>query len=270
MAAEAGVAPDGVIVVIPFHHRRDLLERALASARPRRCIVVDDSPSGLLGMGDDLDADVVRTAGEVGFAQAANAGLAAAEIRGADAVLLLNDDAELTPGCVEALATALVDGVMITGPVLEDAEGRAWAGLELSWWGRLRECAWEDGAGPPRSVAALSGACLLLRPSVRFDVGYRHGMEDVALCREVWNAGQAVRLVPCARCLHVGGATVDRQTAAAARHAVSGHLRLVGGGWRTAPVLALALAQTVREGARPARAAGVWRGWQDWRRRPRV
>jgi len=268
MVAEAGVSPDAVIVVIPFHHRRDLLGRALESARPWRCIVVDDSPDGVLGTGEELDAEVVRTSGEVGFAKAANAGLAAAEARGAEAVLLLNDDAELTPGCVDALASALEDGVMITGPVLEDAAGRAWAGLDLSWWGRLRERAWEGSAGPPRAVSALSGACLLLRSSLRFDAAFRHGMEDVALCRDVWNAGRAVHLVPSARCLHVGGGTVDRRAAAAARHAVSGHLRLVGGGWRTGPVVALALAQTVREGPQLARVAGVWRGWQDWRRRP--
>ncbi len=88
--------PD-VIVVIPYFVRRDLLVEAMAAVEGLELLVVDDSVEGV-----HLDAPVLRLEGGGGFARAANAGLAEAERRGIDRVLLLNDDAAPEPGCVEA------------------------------------------------------------------------------------------------------------------------------------------------------------------------
>ena len=105
-------------------------------------------------------------------------------------------------------------------------------------------------------VDALSGACLHLPASARFDERFRHGLEDVELCRRLGGA----RLIVAARCWHEGGATVDRRSEEAQRHAVAGQLLLVQPGWRSAVVVGLALAQVVREGGPVARVRGVWTG----------
>ena len=91
-------------MVLPFHHRLDLLPRALASVAGRPTLVVDDSAAGLLGEASVREAlaaaargtvEVVRTSGETGFARAVNAGLARAEALGWAWCLVLNDDAAL-------------------------------------------------------------------------------------------------------------------------------------------------------------------------------
>jgi hypothetical protein len=111
-------------------------------------------------------------------------------------------------------------------------------------------------------VDGLSGACLLMASSLRFDPGYPHGFEDLALAREVRRAGGRVLLVPDARCRHTGGATRDRRSAEATRDALIGHLRLVGPGPRRVLVTLYALAQVVREGAEPARLSALAEAWR--------
>ena len=250
-------------VVIPFHHRRALLDRCLASVRGARVYVVDDSEGGQLAWGIE-GVSVVRTAGEVGFARAANLGLSTAEAGGADLVLLLNDDAALAPGCLQALKGAWGADVGAVGPLLLDPRGQVEsAGIELSRWGRLRTRTHAE-EGEPREVEALSGACLLMEARRRFDPRYRHGMEDIALCRDLGAEGLRILLAPSARCLHEGGASVSRMGRPAQRHAVSGHLRLVEGGWRTPLVVGLALAQILRERGPAGRLIGVAEGLRDW------
>lgn len=265
--------PSALTVVIPHHSRRDLLAEALAAVANLPVVVVDDSPAQQgLGEGGAAVSDrlqrllgavvVLRTAGGEGFARAANLGLAHAAASGADRVLLLNDDASPDPGCVALLDAALVEGVGAVGPLLVGRDGAVEsAGLDIGRLGRVRQRRQvHDGA-----VDALSGACLLLRADARFDPRYRHGFEDLGLCVDLRRRGLDVRLVAQARCVHLGGATVPRRSAEAQRHAVSGHLRLVGGGWRAPLVLGLAVAQVLREGGPVARLAGIGQGWSDWR-----
>jgi GT2 family glycosyltransferase len=193
-----------------------------------------------------------------------NRGLAAAESRGFTHALVLNDDAAPEPGCLDALAAAWTADSGAVGPLLIGPQGVESAGIHLSRWGRLRTRTEVPPGGRAVEVQALSGACMLIRAGSRFDAGYRHGMEDVSFCRALRRAGRSVRLVPTVRCRHLGGATLDRRSPAAQRHAVSGHLRLVGGGIRTPVVLGLAFAQVLREGPSRARVQAVGRGWWDW------
>ena len=63
--------------------------------------------------------------------------------------------------------------------MLLDPSGRIEsAGLDFSYsTGRLKQ---RTSAPPgPAEVPALSGACLLMPSSARFDTGFRHGMEDI-------------------------------------------------------------------------------------------
>lgn len=253
-------------VVIPHRSRRDLLALALASVSGEAVFVVDDSDAADLGraaLGPGVR--VVPGGAGLGFARAVNRGLAAAEAEGFTHALVLNDDAAPEPGCLDALGAAWSSDSGAVGPLLVGPAGVESAGMRLSRWGRLRTHTTVPPGGRPVLVDALSGACILLRAGARFDEGYRHGMEDVSLCRALRRAGRTVRLVPTVRCRHLGGATVDRRSPAAQRHAVSGHLRLVGGGIHAPVVLGLAVAQVVREGGGAARIRAVARGWRDWR-----
>ncbi len=261
--------PHPLAVVIPHHHRGDLLPRALAAVEGWPRVVVDDGPAGRPSPALPEDVLLLRTAGDQGFARAVNLGLHAAERElGAERVLLLNDDAVPQPGCVEALLAAAGPGVGAVGPLLWGLQGLESAGITLSRWGRVRQIT----RVPPRltAVGALSGACLLVPAWARFDPDFPHGFEDLALCRDLRARGLRVLVQPAARCLHVGGASLPRASRRAQRHAVAGHLRLVDGGWRGGVALGLALAQVLREGGPPDRLLGIAEGWRDWHNRTRA
>ena len=240
-------------VLVPTHSRWDLLPGALEHL-DAPVLVVDDSPSGA-----ELPqhVEVLRTSGELGFAKAVNLGLDWLEGRGVQRVLLLNDDASPRPGCLQALEAAWSDSVALAGPLLLRPSGEVEsAGIDYSPRTARVKVRTRVPAGPTQ-VPALSGACLLMRTSLRFDPGFPHAMEDIDLARR---ADGQVLLVPQARCLHVGGATVDRRSARASRDALAGHLRLVG----DRPVqrglaVGYALAQVLREGGRRQRLVGLAR-----------
>lgn len=246
-------------VVIPHRSRADLLARALAAVEGEHVFVVDDTDDGLAPL---AGVEVVRAGGGVGFARAVNRGLDAAQDAGFTHALVLNDDAEPAPGCFDALAAAATPDVGAVGPVILGPHGVESAGFRLARWGRVRARTTIPRGTDPLPVDALSGACILLDARARFDDRYRHGMEDLALCRDLRMAGRQVLLVPNARCRHLGGATVSRTSRAAQRHAVAGHLRLVGA--RRAPVvLGLAVAQVLRERGPRERLIGIMDGLQD-------
>lgn len=236
-------------VLIPFRARTDLLERALRAVEGWPVLVVDDSDDGL-----DLDVAKVRLGGGQGFARAANAGLAAART---ESVVLLNDDAAPEPGCLDRLAAR--GG--LCGPVLIGPGGVESTGIRVGSWRIVQDTRVPSG---DRRVDALSGACLHMPSRLRFDERFRHGYEDVELCRRVGGAWLVVQ----ARCWHEGGATLDRRSEMAQRNAVSGQLQLGVPGARDLAVVGLAMAQIVREGGPANRVRGVWRGWKDARINP--
>lgn len=238
----AGGPRPSLTVVIPHRRRRDLLLRCLAAVQDWPHLVVDDTDDGL-----DLDVPKVRLGGGQGFARAANTGLAAVRT---PFVVVLNDDAVPEPDCLDRLAAA--GG--LCGPVLVGPHGVESAGIRVRSWGRVVQSTVVPAQDGP--VDALSGACLHLPAAARFDERFRHGFEDVELCRRLGGA----RLVVGARCWHEGGATVDRRSEEAQRHAVAGQLRLVRPGWRSVVVVGLALAQVAREGGPATRVRGIWRG----------
>jgi hypothetical protein len=234
-------------VVIPHRSRRDLLVRALAAVDGWRVLVGDDTDAGL-----DLEVPAVRLGGGQGFARVVNAALAAVTTPWA---VVLNDDAAPEADCLDRLAAR--GG--LCGPVLVGPRGVESAGMTVRPWGRVVQ-----RVAPPGEdtvVDALSGACLHLPATARFDERFRHGLEDVELCRRLGPAW----LVAGARCWHEGGATVGRRTRAAQRHAVAGQLRLVTRGWRDGVVLGLAVAQVARERGPLERLLGVAEGWHDAR-----
>lgn len=249
-------------VVIPHHSRRDLLNLALRSVQGQRVVVVDDSPGGHVQC-PEAEA-VLRTEGEEGFARASNAGIAWAQAAGAEWVLVLNDDAALEEGALEALSQVALQGsgVDAVGPLLRGPEGLESAGLCFSSR-TARVVQRRDVPKEPRDVMALSGACLLLRSHWRFSEEFPHAMEDIELGLRIREAGKRNVLVPGAVCWHEGGGTRSRRDPRATRDALRGHLRLVGDQKsKRVLVLAYAAAQVLKEGPRLQRLGALWEGWR--------
>jgi hypothetical protein len=224
-------------------------------------VLVDDTDAGWHGA--EGVAACVRTVGGTGFSRAANAGLDMAESMGFVWALVLNDDAAPEPGCVSTLlATAQRLGAGAVGPVLTGPAGVESAGIRYAkHTGRVAQV--QRAPRRAQVVDALSGACLLVPTTERFDTGFPHGFEDVDLCQRLKAGGRQVWVEPLARCWHEGGSTVDRKSRQAARDAVVGHLHLVGPKRiRRAAVVAWAVAQVVREGGPAHRLAGILEGYR--------
>ncbi|HND29370.1 MAG TPA: glycosyltransferase [Myxococcota bacterium] len=237
---------DLLTMVIPYRRNLSGLKRALKAVEGWRVLVVDDSDAGL-----DLDVPRRRLGGGQGFSKAANIGLEATKTPYA---LLLNDDAVPLEDCLERL----IHQSGLCGPLLVGPQGVESAGLRVRSWGRVVQ------QRTPGRVDALSGACLHMPASVRFDEKFRHGSEDVELCLRLTRQGLSPILVSEARCWHQGGATLSRRSPAARRHALSGQLRLWGRGWRQGVVLGLAVGQVLREGAGREGLGALRAGWRDF------
>jgi len=143
-------------------------------------------------------------------------------------ILLLNSDAELLPGALEAMASLLTSaqtaglvGARILNP---DRSLQAsfvdfptlWREfLILSGLGRRIFGSWYPSYNPkqsrvPRPVDYVSGACLLVRRSAYDSVGgfddtYFMYAEEVDLCYRIWQGGWQVWYQSEAEVLHMGG-----------------------------------------------------------------
>lgn len=231
-------------MVIPFRRDPQRLQRTLKSVEKWPIWVVDDSDGGL-----DLDVPTLRLGGGQGFARAANLGLS--RVRSPWA-LLLNDDALPLEDCVERLHRQ--SG--LCGPLLVGPQGVESAGIQVSEWGRVVQ---RREVGP---LQALSGACLHLPASARFEERFPHGSEDVDLCRRLAALGIPPTLVPEARCYHEGGGTLSRRSPKARNFGLQGHLQLWGKSWRDPLLLGLAVGQCIREGGGREGLSGILAGWK--------
>ena len=161
MAADTppSASPSACDVVVVSYNQRDRLLAGLASAQAAgpnlRLIVVDNASvdgSAAAAQKAFPGADVVALDENVGFAAAVNHGAG----RGtAPHILLLNNDARLTPEALETLTRALGDaGAVAAGPRLLGADGAVELSLDrtLSPWNEARfkilEFFYRSGRGP--------------------------------------------------------------------------------------------------------------------------
>jgi GT2 family glycosyltransferase len=211
-----------VAVVLNWNGGDDTL-RSLASLAGIETICVDN------GSTDGSDAEVersfpavelVRTGANLGFAGGNNVGVRRALDRGADWVLLVNNDAVVEPGIAAALeraAAARPDaGVLACKVLFEDGRTVMYAGASfnplLGYSGRragfgkpdtfhaLRDVERADGAGMAISSVALDRAGLLDEDLFAY-------AEDVDLSLRVRASGLAVVFVPEAVVRHKGSAS---------------------------------------------------------------
>ncbi|MFV2072349.1 MAG: glycosyltransferase family 2 protein [Thermoanaerobaculales bacterium] len=183
----------------------------------RRVVVVDNTGNlepGLLGDGVLL----VRRKDNPGFGSAANEGLAALDPNQAcSAWLVLNNDAALRSGFLDAVVDALEDGVGAAGGPIRDAAdphtlwyaGGGLNPLTGTVWQRRSEGA----ARSRREVGFIPATALAVAPSAFVDVGgfdpaFFLYNEDVDLCLRLRRAGWRLRFEPEMVCDHrLGSAT---------------------------------------------------------------
>jgi GT2 family glycosyltransferase len=146
----------------------------------------------------------------LGFGHGVNRGIELALARGADAVLLVNNDVVLTEGMLPALVDEMEfePTVGIVGPrVLDRADPtRVWcAGGRLTWRQNLSILMGHGAPDGPRfqerrDVDYLAGCAMLIRRAVFERIGLLDGAyfayhEDLDFCLSAHAAGFSVRLV---------------------------------------------------------------------------
>lgn len=228
--------------------------------------------------------DLLRTGVNLGFAGGNNAGLRRALERGADWVLLLNNDAVAEPGLEAALARAAAarpDAGLLACKVLHaDGLSVQYTGARfnarLGYSGRvstrgpdtLRDVGRADGAALAVSRAAAARAGLL-------DESLFMYAEDVEWSLRIRGAGFAVVYVPAARVRHKGSASSGGRVATAnlyydTRNTIAvaeRHAPLPRGARsvRRAVVVGAHLVQAAGHPARGEAVRAVLAGWRDAR-----
>jgi len=183
-------------------------------------LVDNGSPDG---SGDRLratfpDVDFLQTGRNLGYAGGNNRGIEWALDRGADYVLIANNDTVVEPRCVGALARTAVGGDNVGGTapkiLRHDAPDRIWyAGGDFSWLLGLgthrTEGEWDDPAQDDAAADAsfMTGCCCLLsaealRQIGGFDEAYFAYVEDADLSLRMKKGGFRMLYQPNARVLH--------------------------------------------------------------------
>jgi len=276
-----------VAVVVSWNGRDDTLA-ALDSLRGIETVVVDNG--SVDGSADAIaerfpDVGLVRAGVNLGFAGGNNAGIRRALDRGADWVLLVNNDATVEPGIVEALTAAAASrpdaGVLACKVLFADSDRLWYAGAGFNPYlgrsrherfgkpdepGTLRDTVRATGAGMAVSRAAIDAAGLL-------DEEFFLYAEDLEWCLRIQAAGFAVVYVPEARVRHrvtaasggAGSPTASYYEARNVLAVVERYRPLPRGltGARRALVVAPRVALAAR---RPRSAYAALRGWRDYRK----
>lgn len=228
--------------VVVNHDAGPLLERCVRSvladdsAGPVEVVVVDNASSDgsattLRAL--DLGVHVMDAGGNLGYARAANLGIARTTAR---IVAVLNPDTELRHGAAGALVARLEaePDLAAIGPRIDDATGvhypsarsvpavrdalghaaLGWLVPRNRWTRRYRQLDAEPDTA--RDVAWLSGAAIWLRRDALdamggWDERYFMYVEDLDLCWRLGRAGWRVAYEPRARVVHVQGVSTARR-----------------------------------------------------------
>lgn len=221
-------------VVVLAHDSGDDLLECLRSVR-------DDAPEAALVVVDNASSDgaperarrrfpelrSVRNDHNRGFAAAANQGVRATD---ASVVVLLNPDARVEPGALARLAGATDEHPKAgaVGPLVRNPDGsiqpskRAFPTLWQSALHGIVGLVWPANPGSraylladadldrPRTVGWVSASAVALRRSAfdavgGFDEDYFFFVEDVDLCKRLWDAGWEIWFEPRATVEHAWG-----------------------------------------------------------------
>ncbi len=199
-----------------------------------RVVVVDNgstdgSVEHLAPFLDGTWGELIRSERNLGFTGGVNLGLRMALERGADLVLLLNNDATVAPECVATLVAALEarPDVGLAGPriVWRDRPNLIWsAGMSVAWATATVHAHRDEPLDPAsrssrldgvRVVQGLSACVLLVKRAVLEGIGplddrYFAYYEDFDLCLRARRAGDRSLYVGPAHAAHAGSATANR------------------------------------------------------------
>ena len=274
-----------IAVVLNWNGGDDTLA-ALASLEGIETICVDNGSSD----GSDArvaerfpEVELLRTGANLGFAGGNNVGIRRALERGADWVLLINNDATAEPGLADALeraAAARPDAGLLACKVLHQDGSVQYAGARfnarLGYSGRvqtsgadeLRDVARADGAAMAVSRAAVERAGLLDEQLFAY-------VEDVEWSLRIRRAGFAIVFVPDALVRHKGSAASGGKRSTTnlyygTRNTIvvsERHARLPRGarGVRRGVIVGAHLAQSLSHPSRVAALRAVLAGWRDAR-----
>ncbi len=204
-----------VSVVILAYGAEEWLGAAVSSAlatADAEVVVVDNgcTSDAVRQLPANVHLRVVTPAENLGFAGGVDLGVTAST---GDVVCMLNSDAELDPGALDALVAALDAGADLAGavilladtPELVNSAGNPIHVLGLVWAGHLNEP--RGSLDPDEQPTTLSGACLAMRRSTwddlgGFDTEFFAYHEDVDLCWRARQHGLTLRLVHAAGVRH--------------------------------------------------------------------
>ena len=272
-----------VAVVLNWNGGDDTLA-ALASLEGIPAICVDNgSTDGSDRLVEERfpGVELIRTGANLGYAGGNNVGIDRALERGADWILLMNNDAAAEPGLPEALELAVAErpdaGLLACKVLFDDGHTVQYAGASfnarLGYSGRvhttgadvLRDVVRADGAALAVSREAIAGAGLL-------DVSLFAYVEDVEWSLRIRKAGFAIVLVPGARVRHKGSAATGGKASTtnlyySTRNTIAvseRHAPLPRGlrGVRRAIVVGAHLAQAASHPSRLGAARAVLEGWR--------
>lgn len=287
--------PPLVYAVVLTHNHIDYTRRALASLQRMtypayRLLVVDNFSS-------DGTVEVVRKefpaveilvqASNLGFAAGMNAGLRLALARGAESILIANNDVEMDPELLFVLQSAMERdaGIGAVAPLILSMSqpGRIWSSgfrrdpYLLEMRGGKRDRPSSEAPRQTTEVDYLPGCVLLLRSQMLqraglFDERFFFYYEDLDLCLRAQQCGYMLLVVPEARAWHLGAATAGQASPFQTYHRARGSVMFVrkhAKGLRSPLAMAFRLGSFVAASARALLAGRgdllnpLWRGAYD-------
>jgi GT2 family glycosyltransferase len=282
-----------IAVVLNWNGGEDM-PRALASLRGIETICVDNGStdgSDAVVERDFPEVELIRNGANLGFAGGSNVGIRRALERGADWVLLLNDDAVAGEGLAEALADAAAarpDAGLLACTIYSDGDVLQYAGASfrplLGYSGRARGHGRRDDGSlgdSPLDVSRADGAAMAVSRAAAEAVGLLDEelfayVEDVDWSLRIRAAGFAVALVPRAKVWHRGSASTGGARSTANLYYDTRNTLVVCERHRPLPpglrelrravVVGAHLAQAARHADRAAAARAVLEGARDFRR----
>lgn len=281
-----------VAVVLNWNGGEDT-PRALGSLEGIETICVDNGSTD--GSDDEVerrfpDVELVRLNENRGFAAGSNAGIGRALERGADWVLLLNNDAVAEPGLADALERAATErpaaGILACKVLFEDGRTVMYAGASfnaaLGYSGRRVGFGKPDEYHELRDVERADGAAMalsrvLLERAGLFDPALFAYVEDVDLSLRARAHGFEIVFVPDAVVRHTGSASTGGSASTHNLYYDTRNTILVTERSRPLPRVLRPLRRSVIVGAHLLQAAthptrraafgAVLEGWRDARAR---
>lgn len=204
-------------VVLNWHDTESTLECVRSVLSDRRVthtwVVDNESNAALSSKLNDSRSSLIELRENRGFAAGVNAGIIRAIDAGADAVLVINNDATLTAGSLERMLHAMRSNpsLGLVGPsIVDQSTGERSYGNSLS-----RTCRVSNVTLPSNEPDFVTWACVLVRRTVLETVGllderYFMYWEDVDYSRRMRAAGWGASVVTDAELLHAVSSSHQR------------------------------------------------------------